>query len=328
MERDTQLKKTLFACDELSGFVHACGLVRPNGLEGLEPKSVKKKLKQPSFAAGVHRDEVYAGELLGLELDDHIRNIVEALQPIAGELGLYWFRRISAGRRAVVVGLARPPAGGRAHQAGAGIPRTTTSAAASRCTVSVGSPGGRNETSVAWSAAVTTSRPASRSSPRSRCAVSRAVVAPLRTSRARPRAPRAPVLASSPGRSAVPRPAPRRSPARGRTSRPRSTRPGSARAPPGSRTTSPPVDSGPHSHFWPEMVVKSTDCVSTGIAPTDWAPSTSTGTPVASRSSAVGSTLPVSHETAEIAISSPPRRPRADQLECVVRIGAAESARP
>ena len=89
MERDTQLKKTLFACDELSGFVHACGLVRPNGLEGLEPKSVKKKLKQPSFAAGVHRDEVYAGaELLGLELDDHIRNVVEALQPIAGELGL------------------------------------------------------------------------------------------------------------------------------------------------------------------------------------------------------------------------------------------------
>jgi putative nucleotidyltransferase with HDIG domain len=87
--RDTLLKKTLFACDELSGFVHACGLVRPNGLEGLEPKSVKKKLKQPSFAAGVHRDEVYAGaELLGLELDEHIRNVIEALQPIAAELGL------------------------------------------------------------------------------------------------------------------------------------------------------------------------------------------------------------------------------------------------
>ncbi|MDX6488873.1 MAG: hypothetical protein QOK13_1488 [Gaiellaceae bacterium] len=89
MPRDTQLKKTLFACDELSGFVHACGLVRPTGLDGLEPKSVKKKLKQPSFAAGVHRDEVYAGaELLGLELDEHIRNVVEALQPIAPELGL------------------------------------------------------------------------------------------------------------------------------------------------------------------------------------------------------------------------------------------------
>ena len=87
--RDTQLKKTLFACDELSGFVHACGLVRPTGLDGLEPKSVRKKLKQPSFAAGVHRDEVYAGaELIGLELDDHIRNVVAALQPIAPELGL------------------------------------------------------------------------------------------------------------------------------------------------------------------------------------------------------------------------------------------------
>ncbi len=87
--RDTPLKRTLFACDELSGFVHACGLVRPTGLDGLEPKSVRKKLKQPSFAAGVHRDEVYAGaELLGLELDDHIRNVVAALQPIARELGL------------------------------------------------------------------------------------------------------------------------------------------------------------------------------------------------------------------------------------------------
>ena len=89
MPRDTPLKKTLFACDELSGFVHACGLVRPTGLEGLEPKSVKKKLKQPSFAAGVHRDEVYAGaELIGVELDQHIANVVEALQPIAKELGL------------------------------------------------------------------------------------------------------------------------------------------------------------------------------------------------------------------------------------------------
>ena len=89
MPRDTLLKKTLFACDELSGFVHACALVRPTGLEGLEPKSVKKKLKQPSFAAGVHRDEVYAGaELIGVELDEHIANVVEALRPISKELGL------------------------------------------------------------------------------------------------------------------------------------------------------------------------------------------------------------------------------------------------
>jgi putative nucleotidyltransferase with HDIG domain len=89
LPRDTPLKKTLFACDELSGFVHACGLVRPSGLDGLEPKSVRKKLKQPSFAAGVHRDEVYAGaELLELDLDEHIRSVVAALQPIAPELGL------------------------------------------------------------------------------------------------------------------------------------------------------------------------------------------------------------------------------------------------
>jgi len=89
LPRDTQLKRVLFACDELSGFVHACGLVRPTGLDGLEPKSVKKKLKQPSFAAGVHRDEVYAGaDLLGLSLDEHIANVVAAMQPIAAELGL------------------------------------------------------------------------------------------------------------------------------------------------------------------------------------------------------------------------------------------------
>jgi putative nucleotidyltransferase with HDIG domain len=89
MPRDTLLKKALFACDELSGFVHACGLVRPTGLDGLEPKSVRKKLKQPSFAAGVHRDEVYRGaEELGLELDEHIANVVEAMRPIAPELGL------------------------------------------------------------------------------------------------------------------------------------------------------------------------------------------------------------------------------------------------
>jgi putative nucleotidyltransferase with HDIG domain len=89
LPRDTLLKKSLFACDELSGFIHACGLVRPTGLEGLEPKSVKKKLKQPSFASGVSRDDVYEGaELLGLDLDEHIANVVAAMQPIAGELGL------------------------------------------------------------------------------------------------------------------------------------------------------------------------------------------------------------------------------------------------
>jgi predicted hydrolase (HD superfamily) len=89
LPRDTLLKKTLFACDELSGFVHACALVRPTGLAGLEPKSVRKKLKQPSFAAGVSRDDVYEGAAeLGVDLDEHIANVVAALQPISAELGL------------------------------------------------------------------------------------------------------------------------------------------------------------------------------------------------------------------------------------------------
>ena len=89
LPRETQLEKTLFACDELSGFVHACGLVRPTGLDGLEPKSVKKKLKQPSFAAGVHRDEVYAGaELLGLELEQRIADVIEAMRGSPSELGM------------------------------------------------------------------------------------------------------------------------------------------------------------------------------------------------------------------------------------------------
>jgi putative nucleotidyltransferase with HDIG domain len=89
MPRDTALKKTLFACDELAGFVHACGLVRPDGIATLEARSVRKKLKQPSFAAGVHRDEVYRGaEELEIELDEHIANVIEFMRPIAGDLGL------------------------------------------------------------------------------------------------------------------------------------------------------------------------------------------------------------------------------------------------
>ena len=89
MARDTDLKRALFACDELAGFIHACGLVRPDGIETLTPKSVKKKLKQPSFAAGVHRDEVYEGaELLGVDFDEHVQTVIDAMKPIAGELGL------------------------------------------------------------------------------------------------------------------------------------------------------------------------------------------------------------------------------------------------
>ena len=87
LPRDTMLKKTLFACDELSG-VRARLRARPSRRPRRARAEVgQKKLKQPSF--GVHRDEVYAGaELLGVELDEHIANVVAALQPISKELGL------------------------------------------------------------------------------------------------------------------------------------------------------------------------------------------------------------------------------------------------
>ena len=87
--RESPLERHLYACDELPSFVHACARVRPEGFEGLEPKSVKKKLKQPSFAAGVNRDDVMHGaEGIGRDLDDHIRLVVAALTPIAAQLGV------------------------------------------------------------------------------------------------------------------------------------------------------------------------------------------------------------------------------------------------
>ena len=89
LARETPLERTLYACDELSGFVHACGLVRPDGLETLEPRSVRKKLKQRTFAAGVVREDVYQGaELIGIDLDEHIANVIESLRPAAVALGL------------------------------------------------------------------------------------------------------------------------------------------------------------------------------------------------------------------------------------------------
>ena len=88
VSRDSALERTLYAVDELSGFVVACGHVCPGGLEGLVPKSVKKKLKQPSFAAAVNRDDVYRGaEELGVELDAHITVVIAALAAIAPALG-------------------------------------------------------------------------------------------------------------------------------------------------------------------------------------------------------------------------------------------------
>lgn len=87
--RESRLEHTLFACDEMSGFIHACGLVRPDGLASLEPPSVRRKLKQKSFARGVNRDDVVAGAAeLGLDLDEHIAFVIRALRPIAADLGL------------------------------------------------------------------------------------------------------------------------------------------------------------------------------------------------------------------------------------------------
>lgn len=87
--RETPLEKHLFACDEISGFVHACGLVRPDGLATLEPRSVRKKLKQRTFAAGVDRDDVVNGAAeIGRELDEHITSVIAALHGVSSVLGL------------------------------------------------------------------------------------------------------------------------------------------------------------------------------------------------------------------------------------------------
>jgi putative nucleotidyltransferase with HDIG domain len=87
--RETPMEKTLFAVDELSGFIVACAAVRPEGIRGLTPKSVKKKLKQPSFAAAVNRDEVRHGaDELGVDFDEHVRFVVAALEAHADELEL------------------------------------------------------------------------------------------------------------------------------------------------------------------------------------------------------------------------------------------------
>jgi putative nucleotidyltransferase with HDIG domain len=87
--RESPMEKTLYAVDELSGFLLACAYVRPQGLEGLTPKSVKKKLRQPSFAAAVNREDVRAGaEELGVDFDEHVAFVIAALNERADELGV------------------------------------------------------------------------------------------------------------------------------------------------------------------------------------------------------------------------------------------------
>jgi putative nucleotidyltransferase with HDIG domain len=87
--RETRMAKALYAVDEMSGFITACALVRPTGIEGMKPKSVRKKMKQPSFAAAVDRDQLERGaEELGVEANEHIQVVIDALAEHADELGL------------------------------------------------------------------------------------------------------------------------------------------------------------------------------------------------------------------------------------------------
>jgi putative nucleotidyltransferase with HDIG domain len=87
--RVSPLDKTLYACDELCGFITACALVRPTRLEGLDSKSVRKKMKQLSFAAAVKREDIVRGAAdLGVELDEHIDFCIRAMHSIAPDLGL------------------------------------------------------------------------------------------------------------------------------------------------------------------------------------------------------------------------------------------------
>ncbi len=89
VEPETELDRVLYACDELSGLVVACCLVRPNGIDDLKPKSVTKKIKDKAFAAGVDRDDVQRGiELIGLERSVHIQNVIDGIRAEAEALGL------------------------------------------------------------------------------------------------------------------------------------------------------------------------------------------------------------------------------------------------
>ncbi len=87
VEPTSELDRVLYACDELSGLVYACCLVRPNGIDDLTPKSVTKKLKDKAFAAGVSRDDVARGiELIGLDRNEHIQNVIDGMRASAAEL--------------------------------------------------------------------------------------------------------------------------------------------------------------------------------------------------------------------------------------------------
>ena len=96
--RDSRMEKTLFAVDELSGFLMACAYVRPTGIHGLTPKSVKKKMKTPAFAAAVNRDELRSGaEELGVDFDEHLAFVIAALEDRAEELELHGSEPVTHG---------------------------------------------------------------------------------------------------------------------------------------------------------------------------------------------------------------------------------------
>jgi putative nucleotidyltransferase with HDIG domain len=87
---ESAMERTLVAVDELCGFLVACAYVRPEGIHGLTPKSVKKKLKQPSFAAAVSRDDVRRGaEQIGADFDEHVAFVIAALEARADDLQLH-----------------------------------------------------------------------------------------------------------------------------------------------------------------------------------------------------------------------------------------------
>jgi putative nucleotidyltransferase with HDIG domain len=89
VSRESRMEKTLYAVDELSGFIMACAYVRPEGIHGMTPKSVKKKMKTPAFAAAVDRDALRAGAAeLGVDFDEHVAFVIAALDERAEELGL------------------------------------------------------------------------------------------------------------------------------------------------------------------------------------------------------------------------------------------------
>ena len=87
--RESEMERSLAAVDELCGFILACAYVRPSGIHGLTPKSVRKKLGQPSFAAAVNREDITRGaQELGVELDGLIESVIAALEPLAVQLGV------------------------------------------------------------------------------------------------------------------------------------------------------------------------------------------------------------------------------------------------